>query len=203
MKKNILLLFTSIIFTLSFSFLACTKNNTDDNENEFIPKNETVTINGKNGITVTASDIYSKKSSFKREIIINDPISKTTFPKIYMSFISDDNENIYEKIKKRPNLVNGIFLIEIEGQVILRKRIVNGSGEKSQLISKREQFQNQRVAVACTVSTIHDCVSWEIDDMNWIEYGACLISAPGCYAALWASCTWEVCYNNKTYVNPY
>jgi hypothetical protein len=186
----------------SFIVFACNKEKS--NSNEFIPKNETVTIQGKNGITVTASDVYSMKSSFRREIQIVEPKTNTKFPKIFMNFQSDNTGNIYEQLKNRRESVNGTFTIETEGQVIFEKKIVNGIGQKGHNIKLKTIFPNgsSRENVACTVTTVHDCVAWEIDDMNWIEYGFCLAGAPACYASLWASCTWEVCHNNKVYVNP-
>lgn len=53
--------------------------------------------------------------------------------------------------------------------------------------------------VPCTVTTVYDCVSWEIEEMNWIEYRGCIVGAPVCYATLWASCTREVCKINEIY----
>lgn len=92
--------------------------------------------------------------------------------------------------------------IETEGQVILKRKVKNGIFQKSELIAFRVPGPTYNPNVACTVGTVHDCVSWKIEDMNWIEYGACLVSAPACYATLWASCTWEVCHNHMQYINP-
>lgn len=186
---------------MSSFIISCNKTSGTANENEFIPQNKSITIDGKNGITVTASDVYSKKSSFKRQIIIADPISNAKFPAIFITFISDNSSNIYEQFKNKKSSVSGEFTIEVDGQIILKKRIVNGVGLKTQLLSPQVSAREAEAA-PCNVSTVHDCVAWEIEDMNWVEYGFCLASAPGCYAGLWASCTWEVCHNGKTYVNP-
>jgi hypothetical protein len=105
-------------------------------------------------------------------------------------------------MKNSPNTVNGTLQVEVEGQVIYKKRIINGVGQKGQKIPFKSSDGINASRVPCTVSTVHDCVAWEIDDMNWIEYGACLVGAPACYATLWASCTWEVCHNGKQYTNP-
>ena len=203
MKKGLFSFFILSFGILLFNFTACKKSADENTKDDHIPKNAAVTISGKNGITITATDVYSKKSSFKREILINNEAIGTSFPLIHMTFVSDDNDNIYEKIRNTPNLVNGVFTIEINEEIVLRKKIINGKGLKSELVkAKQGAVTDMNQAVPCTVTTVHDCVAWEIDDMNWIEYAACLISAPACYAELWASCTCEVCHNGKRYVNP-
>lgn len=192
------------IFLIMFTCLtmvACKKEKAKV-EDEYIPKNETVIIQGKNGIIVTASDVYSKMSKFKRRIQIEYPEGNAKLPEIFISFESDDNDNIYKKFGESPNSISGFFLIETGGQVIYKKRIINGESQKGENIKYKVPGPVYDPNVACTVSTVHNCVSWEIEDMNWIEYGACLISAPGCYATLWASCTWEVCHNHIRYTNP-
>jgi hypothetical protein len=171
-------------------------------EKIYFPKNEPITIQGKNGITVTASDVYSKFSEFKRKIEISNPSGKGKFSEIFLSFKSDHNKNVYDEFKEDRNSVSGLFEIETGGQVIYKKRIINGKIKKGESIGYKVPGPVYDPNVACTVSTVHNCVSWEIEDMNWIEYGACLISAPGCYATLWASCTWEVCHNHMRYTNP-
>ena len=101
-----------------------------------------------------------------------------------------------------PYSVNGLLTIETEGQVIMNKRVINGVWQKNEIVAYKVPAPTYNANVACTGTTVHNCVSWEIEDMNWIEYGACLISAPACYATLWASCAWEVCHNHIQYTNP-
>jgi hypothetical protein len=99
---------------------------------------------------------------------------------------------------KRSELVGG----GQGGLLVLKKHIVNGAWGKTEIIASRLPGPIYNPNLACNAITIHDCVSYEIEDMNWIEYGACLVSAPACYATLWASCTWEVCHNHMQYTNP-
>lgn len=192
------LLFLSM-FTCALA-ISCSKQDTRTNQDVTPAANAPFTVEGRNGITVTASDVYSVKTSFRREIEIKDPQKNVSFPKLYLTFVSSGEENVYQQMKERPNTVNGEFTIETAGQVIYKRAIVNGKAQKG--IKLPFRTASTEMAAPCTVTTVHDCVAWEIDDMNWIEYGACLVSAPGCYATLWASCTWEVCHNGKTYVNP-
>ncbi len=197
MKK---IIFIAAISVCSF-IIACKKDKSLSQE-EYIAENAPVTIPGKNGILVTASDVYSLQSKFRRKIQIEDTKTNTKLPPVFMTFESYDTENIYKKFKTDPSSISGIFLVETGGQIIYREEIINGKAQKGERISYkvRDPFYNPKVQ--CTVATIHNCVSWEIEDMNWIEYGACLVGAPACYATLWASCTWEVCHNRMQYTNP-
>ena len=192
-----MLLTVSLLFLIS----ACKKQSHSE-QVEFIPENAPLTIQGQDGISVTASDVYSKKSSFRREIIVNNANTESQVLKAYVTFISDNSENIYSQLKSKRNEVSGTFTIETEGQVIYKKRIINGIEQKGEKVALNLASKALPV-VPCTVTTVHDCVSWKIDDMNWIDYTLCLASAPGCYAGLWASCTWDVCKRGIKYENPF
>jgi uncharacterized protein YxeA len=205
MKKIIFA--SSLLTTIVITFFACQKKEVQFDENFVLKKNEAFVKKLDNGGSITATDVYSKINSFRRAINIDAGPGKGKLPEIYLTFLSNDDENIYEKMKNNPYTVNGEFTVEAGGQVILRKKVVNGQWQKSDLISLSEAYVNSEPPhynpnLKCTVKTVHDCVAWEIDDMNWIEYGLCLASAPGCYAGLWASCTWEVCHNHMEYKNP-
>jgi len=203
MKKT--LIFSTILVSFSLILFSCQKNEDAHPEDFVIPMNKEVVLTKPNGVKITASDVYSRKNTFRREIKINAGENNTQLSPIYMTFVSDSDDNIYEKMKSHPYSVNGEFTIETEGQVILRKKVVNGVWKKSELIAFQVSSApgpKSNPKVPCSVGTVHDCVAWEIDDMNWIEYGLCLASAPGCYGGLWASCAWEVCHNHMQYTNP-
>ena len=170
-----------------------------------IPKNEPTIIKGKNGISVLATDVESNFSNFKRAIKITSTENKSISLKFVLSYTSDNiNENIYETLKYNPNTFNGNFTIETEGQEIYNVRIENGKAQRvvRKILSAVAPPPVYDANVACGVGTVHDCVSYKIEEMNWIEYGICLASAPGCYAGIWASCTWEVCHNHMRYTDP-
>lgn len=98
MKKLFLgsLLLVSVATTL---FIACNKSsNQDFNPDFIIEKNKPFTITKENGVSVSVSDVYSKISSFRREISITTGKGKTSLPKIYITFTSSDNDNIYKKM---------------------------------------------------------------------------------------------------------
>lgn len=204
MKKiSFLICLTTLSSICIFSILSCNKvSDLKLNTDFVIEKNKPITILKDDGVSVTAIDIYSKKTSFRREITINGGINKEELAKIYITFTSSDNTNIYQMMISNPKSVNGEFTIETEGQVILKKKIKNGIWEMSEILTYKPMPPNYNPKVPCAVSTIVDCIEWKLNDMNWIEYGGCCISAPACYANLWASCTWEVCHNHMQYTNP-
>ena len=198
---------TAFVMITCFSLLiACSRSEKEVIDPDFvIARNAVTKVDGKDGVTITASDVFSRRSSFRREIEIQTK-EAGNLGKVYLTFTSADADNIYEKMRNSPNTVNGELTIETGGQVILRKKVVNGAWARTDVVAYKVDTngsEEKRVNLAaCSVTTVHDCVAWEIDDMNWVEYGFCLAGAPACYAGLWASCTWEVCHNNKTYVNP-
>lgn len=95
---------------------------------------------------------------------------------------------------------NGTLVIMNNGKVIETWNIVNNvANYKSQpLQSQRTITTYLAETPSCTVSTVHDCVAYKINDMNAVEYLLCLGSAPGCYGGLWAICTYDVCTLGKT-----
>jgi hypothetical protein len=197
------IILTSLLISFFvLSFYSCKKRSDALSADFVIPKNQAYTFTKDNGVKVTVSDIFSRVSSFKRKVNVNPGISKGKIEPIYISFISNSSENIYSQMKSHPNSVNGVLILETGGLLVLKKHIVNGAWGKTEIIASRLPGPIYNPNLACNAITIHDCVSYEIEDMNWIEYGACLVSAPACYATLWASCTWEVCHNHMQYTNP-
>jgi hypothetical protein len=204
-KKTLPFFILLIAFTLLI-IQSCSKQTNDASDE--IPKNEKLTITGKGGILVTAEDVYSTATEFKRMITITDPNTGTTFPAIYLTFTSaKKNKNIYKQLREDKSNVDGILTVEVGGSKILTQSVVKGKD----MTMKRSVINTLAVAdgdpvkdpkVPCTITTVHDCVSYKIEDMNVVEYAFCLAGAPACYAELWASCTWDVCHEKIRYTNP-
>lgn len=114
----------------------------------------------------------------------------------------DENDNIIKSLKEKT--FTGYFSIESENTVLLKRKIINGKDEISISKSKNLDVENLFIdeSGSCSLRTVHDCVSFKIVDMNFVEYSLCCLGAPACYGGLWAACTWDVCIMNKTYVNP-
>lgn len=99
---------------------------------------------------------------------------------------------IMKDLPTKINSFNGTFIIEVEGQ-ILHKSIIKDGIVKESEIKKFEISEFARISYPCTVDGITSCADDQINDMNWIEYGFCLASAPACLAELYLSCGWENC----------
>ncbi len=190
MKKLFLIaLLSSMTFITSFA---------QNDSNFVIPKNDDLTSYTNDGFKITASDVYSKLSEFKRKIEIFDN-NNNPFGVAYIKLVSaNSDENIYDKIKNDPNNFSGTLTIEVDDLIVYSNTITNGIAASNRT---PEPFYNG--SLSCTISTVHDCVSYSIDEMNWVEYTVCLAAAPGCYIEQWLSCQWEVCHNHMQYTNPF
>ena len=202
MKKKALL-----TLTLAFSFFSYQQAFCQ--EAEFvIPKNEDVTIEGKDGIVITASDVYSMNTKLKRKITIYDSKTKTTIGEVFIKLESSkSNDNLYTILQNDPDSFSGSVSFEVDEQVVYEKNIVNGTTVKVEQVASKQAFQGGPGPVynpnlRCTIRTIHDCVAYNIEGMGWIQLLVCLMSAPSCYARQWAFCTWDVCRNHMQYTNP-
>ena len=202
MKKKALL-----TLTLAFSFFSYQQAFCQ--EAEFvIPKNEDVTIEGKDGIIITASDVYSMTSKLKRKITIYDTKTKTMIGEAFIKFeSSNSSDNIYTMLQNDPAGFSGFISIEFEDQVVYVKNIINGNPVKGDQFASKQAFQQGPGPVynpnlRCTLRNIHDCVAYNIEKLNWFQLGICLASAPACYGKHWATCGWEVCHNHMQYTNP-
>ena len=203
MKKitNIIIGFYFILF--AFNNISCVKSNFDikdefKNDNFVIPNNFDYSLKMPNGLNLTASDIFSRKLTFRRKISINSNTTFQKLPDIFITFKSSENDvDIYDIIRNKGK-INGTLVIETEGIVVLSLQIDN-----SEWVATTTNKTLIPMSSSCTVTKIHDCVSKKIHDMNWLEYGACLLSAPECYALLWASCSWDNCFGNGSTQEPH
>ena len=179
--------------------VSCTKSK----ENDFVvPRNPETVIKGKNDTYVTVSDVYSRFSEMKRKVEIRDQLN-TKIGTAYMIVSSTDKtRNLYDKLKDKDSDFCGRFSIEVEGQVIYTREIKNGTFLKAEKIAYKGKGPVYNPNVACTVSTVHDCVAYIMEDMNWWQLTSCAIRATLCYGLIWGNCTWDVCNQHLEYTNP-
>lgn len=152
------------------------------------------------GFNVVATPVSSTSNELVRKI----EIVGTGTTDIWYTFIirvknSDAKSDISSSLQSKS--FTGEFSIEYEGNTIVYGKSLNGKTQALQRIdvsdNKAMNLSSRRNAnlwFGCTVRTVHNCVAGRIDAMNWVSYAFCLVSAPACYAELWASCTWDVCF---------
>ena len=198
-----------VLFTLMLALSLFGYQHAFSQEGEFvIPKNEDVTLEGKDGIIITASDVYSMTSKLKRKITIYDTKTKTMIGEAFINFESlNSKDNIYTMLQNDPAGFSGFISIELDDQVVYVKNIINGNPVKGDQVASKQSFQNGPGPVynpnlRCTFRNIHDCVAYNIEKLNWFQLGICLVAAPACYGKHWADCGWEVFHNHMQYTNP-
>ena len=198
-----------VLFTLMLALSLFGYQHAFSQEGEFvIPKNEDVTLEGKDGIIITASDVYSMTSKLKRKITIYDTKTKTMIGEAFIKFESlNSKDNIYTMLQNDPAGFSGFISIELDDQVVYVKNIINGNPVKGDQVASKQSFQNGPGPVynpnlRCTFRNIHDCVAYNIEKLNWFQLGICLVAAPACYGKHWADCGWEVFHNHMQYTNP-
>jgi hypothetical protein len=203
MKKYFIILFFPIITGL--------KSYSQDAE-FVIAKNADVSITADDGTQIVAKDVYSMQGDLKRTVQLFNPKTNQLIGEASIRLQAAPGvDNMYELIEQNPEKFSGTLTIECEGKIVYQKQISNG------VASTTDASTTGRAAgelgggpgpvynpnLRCTLGNIHDCVAYRIDDMNWWQFGLCLIRAPACYAQQWAYCTVSVCINHMQYTNPY
>ncbi len=182
------------IIVLSIFFYAC-KNESDLYP---IPKNQPLILNSSKNVDIRASDVSSSLNSIIRKIEIIDKRNNSVFDTFIISLSCDDpKDNIYEKLKLRT--LSGTLKIENNNIILGKSHAINGLVSEDQKLSNyfySSENGNPMYKIAqlsCTASNVLNCVENRINSMNLMDYGICLATAPACYAALWAGCTYEIC----------
>lgn len=175
-----------ILFLISFS---CSKEDTTSTNIGFLDK---VAIVSNDLLTVEANLIDTNPNLYTIEVRITNKETKESLPTFIHKFIPDNKIEIMKDLPTKINSFNGTFIIEVEGQILHKSIIKNGIVKESE-IKKFEISEFARISYPCTVDGITSCADDQINDMNWIEYGFCLASAPACLAELYLSCGWENC----------
>ena len=196
--KNFLIILVVALFTIS-----CQKQTTLQPE---FQANETIKINVNENLELVAYDVLTNNSQIIRRIDFYDSKTKLILQSYTLQLTSTEG-SILEKVKSKK--FTGSFIIYSNGYSVMSTSAVRGvfkdfyrTDTKKNLLIKTDVAEGGGDA-PCSLTSVHDCVSFKIDDMNFTEYVLCLASAPACYAGVWAICAEDVCIHGKTYVNPY
>jgi hypothetical protein len=150
------------------------------------------------GIEVTVSDVYSRLTALRRKVVIYDPSTATVIGEAYINLdAANPGENMYDQIENNSINFSGSLSMEVDGQVAYVRSIVNGQAEQ-----RTGPGPVYNPSLPRTISTVHDCVAYEIEGMNWVTYTLCLVRAPEYYIEQWLSCHWKVCHKHMQYRNP-
>lgn len=146
---------------------------------------------GKNTIIKTTI-IESNINSIIMKVDITNSETNVTLPSFFYKFQSDSKSNLIEDLKKDPKAVSGTYTVIVDSELVYIRKVINGNFTEGQTFD----FEGTSVLgkkYPCTIKGQFQCVDDRINDMNWIDYGACLLTAPACYGQLHASCAWDNC----------
>lgn len=202
MKKNFIYFFTTCLL---YSTVAISQ------DAEFvIPQNPDQVIVSEDGTNIISHDVYSMSSKLKRKVKLVNPKTQAVIGEVFIRLESFNPDiNMYEQLDNAPGKFSGSLIIETAEGVIYKKDIVDGQTVDEGSVSGKTTgglgggpgpFYNPNLS--CSFSNIHDCVAYNIEGMNWVNYALCLVRAPLCYLQQWATCTYEVCVRHMQYTNP-
>lgn len=178
MKKiNVL----TIISLLLIAIFSCTEdlietNNLDETSYAKVVGEESIVE-----VNVIKSGIDYKVTEMK----ITNRETNVSLPTLYHKFKLDKRSDNINDLSS----TNGTYTIECNGVIVYKMIIKNGKIESTEIVNHKSLSEEY----PCTVKGIVTCADDTIEDVNWIEYGSCLLSAPLCLATIYASCIWENC----------
>lgn len=202
MRKKIPTLGLIVILLSVTVFFACSKKGANT---PLDPSVTTAIIHSSALVDIRASSVNNLRNSIERKIELINRKENFVFDAFNIIYTTNSKKSFSEQVNTKT--FNGVLEIRHQGTVIeswtvtnnVFKRVVNQSTTST---VKSNVYAEADPSGGCTISQVHDCVAYKIDDMNAVEYLLCLASAPSCYGGLWAICTYDVCSLNKTYVNP-
>jgi hypothetical protein len=171
MKKLIFGLFAIVLFN-SFSFGQTFKG---ENKTSFIE----------------ASTIKSEVNSIIAEVKITLKETKETLPSFIYKFVSDSKSDIRVDLEKKSDVINGVFIIEVDKQILYRAKVVNSK------LQEAETFEYVGTSILgkkypCTIKGNFECAVDRVNEMNWFDSAVCMATAPECLAQIHISC-WVDC----------
>lgn len=139
------------------------------------------------GVDIRVTAITTDEHYVLRKIELIDRSADTAFDTFEHEIVSDEGETESIEVALNAGTFSGFIYIKSGETVIEALHINNGENdiEGSYRLPDPEK---------CTWKILRKCVRGTIDNMNWVEYGICLLAAPECYGTIWAACMWD-CLN--------
>lgn len=160
----------------------------DDNMKNNITETSYAKVVGDESI-VEVTTVKSEINSRIIEMKITNKKTKVTLPTIYHKITLDNKNEKFDDLSKDLSSINGIYTIEVNGQILVSKIIKNGKIQSTEIKTASSLYARY----PCTTRGLILCADNEFNNMNWVEYGFCMAGAPACLAEVYASCAWESC----------
>ena len=150
------------------------------------------TFKGENKTSLIESfEIKSEVNSIINEVKITLKETKETLPSFIYKFVSDGKSDVKMDLKNKSDVINGVFTIEVDRQLLYRVKIVNSKFQNAETYEfTGTSFLGKKYP--CTIKGNFECAVDRINEMNWFDYGVCLATAPECLAQTHISC-WVDC----------
>lgn len=186
MKK--ILKITLSILTLTLVVFSCTEDSSTIS-NPDVPYSQTII---EDNISVEINSIEPTSNIYALEFKVKNIENNKTLPTIVHKIRPYDKNISIEDVKKNIESFSGVFTIEIDGQILREIIVENGVIKELKSNKYIATVEGKSVFSSEASRTIFGCIDEALEEMNWIEYGSCAISAPACYATLYASCAWDI-----------
>lgn len=141
---------------------------------------------------VESTNVKSIINSIVTEVKITDKKNGATLPYFIYKLISQKKGDIKTELKEDPKSFNGTLTLEVDGQIVYRVKVLNGSFEKPEVF----EFTGTTEAgkkYPCSIKGNIQCARDTINNMNWFDYTICAITALECLAQTHISCAIDNC----------
>lgn len=142
---------------------------------------------------IESKSVDSNVNSIIVEVKITNKETKETLPDFVYKFTSDNKGDLKKELSNNSKNISGVFTVSIDNQLLYTCTISNGSLKNAKSYTYNGTSAEGK-AHPCTIKGQFACIDDKLENMNWVEYGACLLTAPECYAMLHASCAWDNCH---------
>lgn len=136
--------------------------------------------------------VKSESNSIVTEVKITNKETGVLLPSFIYTFTSDSKSNVKEDLERNSKDVSGTFTIQVDNQLVYQIKVVKGVFQ----IPEKFEFTGTTEAgrkYPCTIKGNIECAVDRINDMNWFDYGVCLLTAPECLAQTHISCAIDNC----------
>jgi len=137
-------------------------------------------------LKIEAVKIDTLSFMYAIDVTITNRKTSAYLPVMTHMFKSNNTSDDLSNLRNNFNTFNGVFEIIANNHVVSKAIIVDGSITQYERYAYAGDYQ-------CTFDGITTCADDEINDMNWIQYAFCAVTAPECLAEIYLSCLWDNC----------
>jgi hypothetical protein len=172
-KKSIL----TLIF-ITFLVVSCEK------DNSVLEVEKTTITTGK--ITFIKNTQSAKNTNPKKHTLEFKMNSNIYIPKF------EKEEDFRAYLVENKNIINGSFVIEVDGSEIYKSEIVNGV-EVTEEKERWSKTDSKSSSYPCTFKGLSKCTQDSIQEMSFFGKAVCIFAGPHCVFIEFTDCGWKNC----------